>query len=249
MKPYYDHAGITIFNGDCLEVLPRLDVTVDMVLADLPYGTTNCAWDSVIPLEPLWEQYRRLIKPNGALVFTASQPFTSLLVMSNLEWFRYTWVWEKSVGTGFLDVSSKPLKTHEDICVFYPSLPTYNPQMTPARPRKIRRSASAAQYGRHALVTTHNNGEAYPRSIIYAKKELGTQHPTQKPVALFEYLIRTYSNPGDLILDNTCGSGTTLRAAKNLGRRAIGVELSEAYCAVAVQRLQQEVLPMFEAAS
>lgn len=244
MTPYYERNGIAIYQGDCLDVLPCLQPPVDMVLVDLPYGTTQCAWDIVIPFAPMWEQVKRLVKPNAAIVMTGSQPFTSLLVASNLGWFGYEWIWEKSVGTGYLDANRKPLKCHESVLVFYDKPPTYNPIKSPAAARTVKRSRPAGVYGNHKIAVTDNQGEAYPRSILYFSKELGTVHRTQKPLALFSYLIATYTNPGDLVLDFTMGSGTTLEAAKKLGRRAIGIDIDSLCCEQAARRLAQDVLPL-----
>lgn len=247
MDAYYERGGIVLYQGDCLEVMVGLpDASVDMILADLPYGTTNIAWDSAIPLAPLWEQYGRLVKPGGAIVLFAAQPFTSALVMSNPRQYRYSWVWEKDTGTGFLDANRRPLKVHEDVLVFCDQQPPYYPQMEKAeRERGWRRSGPAKQYGKHDRITTYtNNGLSYPRSVLHYKKVRDGLHPTQKPLGLCEYLISTYALPGELVLDNCAGSGTTLRAAKNLQRRAIGIELERQYCEAAVTRLSQEALSL-----
>jgi site-specific DNA-methyltransferase (adenine-specific) len=256
MTPYYEHHGITIYHGDCLDVMPALSDPVDLILADLPYGTTACAWDSVIPLDKLWAQYRRLIKPDGAIVLTATQPFTSVLVMSNLAWFKYCWVWRKTKAANFHNAPNMPLKLHEDICVFSsgtcanrsPRRMVYNPQGVTAveqvwhRPQKYesahRRSRPSDKLRRIVTRT------GFPESVLDFPSVHNPPHPTQKPQALMEYLILTYSNPGDLVLDNTMGRGTTLAAAKKLGRRAIGIEQDATYCDVAIERLQQDVLPL-----
>jgi site-specific DNA-methyltransferase (adenine-specific) len=257
IAPYYNQSGITLYHADCLDVLPTLPAqSVDLVLADLPYGTTACAWDSVISLDRLWAEYRRLITPNGALVFTASQPFTSVLVCSNLAWFRYCWVWEKSIATGFLDADRRPLKAHEDVVVFYASQPTYNPQQWQVGEQFQDRRKTFTFIAHntpvyHALKGLRHkvdDGTRNPLSIISIPSVRMGHHPNEKPLALMEYLIRTYSNPGDLVLDNTMGSGTTPRAAKNLGRRCWGIEQDAGYCAVAARRLAQEVLALEEAA-
>lgn len=248
---FYEHNGIRIYHGDCLEVMAGLPAPVDLLLADWPYGTTACAWDSVIPLQPLWEQCRRLVKPDGAIVLTASQPFTTVLIASNLDMFRYCWVWEKDTPTGFLDANRKPMKAHEDICVFYQRQPTYHPQKWKGQPNHGRsanlvRAVSSIYGGERLQLAPDQTGMKYPRSVVkfpkYAPRE--SLHPAQKPLELMAYLIRTYSNPGDLILDNTMGSGTTLAAAKLLGRRAIGIELEERYCEIAARRLSQEVMEL-----
>ena len=254
MIPYYERGGITIYCGDCLEVMPKLDVTFDAILADLPYGTTACSWDTIIPFEPLWENYKRLVKGNGAVVLFGSQPFTSKLIMSNLEWFKYEWIWDKVNPSGFLNAKFMPLKSHENIVIFGGSKTTYNPQLVP-RPKGAQRKGSVRAtneiaydkgvYGKYLKRNNGFKGEwSNPISLIqintggpWVKKK--QDHPTQKPVALLQYLIRTYTNSGDIILDNTMGSGTTLLAAQNEGRRGVGIELSEEYCKVAVERLKQ----------
>lgn len=208
-----------------------------MILCDLPYGTTACSWDAVIPFEPLWREYRRVTKPNAAIVLTASQPFTTQLISSNLPDFRYSWVWEKEQGVNFLLAKKQPLKVHEDVNVFYRSLPTYNPQMTVGKPYVSGKGTSGDVSSNVIKVQTHNEGTRYPRSIQFFKRETGS-HPTQKPVALMEYLIRTYTNPGDTVLDNTCGSGTTLVAAINTGRNAIGIERDPDYFRIAQERVR-----------
>jgi site-specific DNA-methyltransferase (adenine-specific) len=197
--------------------MPTLAGSVDMILCDLPYGTTACKWDTVIPFEPLWAQYRRLIKRNGAIVLFGSQPFTSALVMSNPAMFRYCWVWEKPSGTGHLDANSRPLKCHEDVCVFFLQQPTYNPQKWRGTPNHSRGLGSIGKphtgvlWGQGKQIESDVSGLKYPRSVIQFDKHTSTEllHPTQKPIALMEYLIRTYTNEGETVLDNTMGSGTT----------------------------------------
>jgi len=230
-------------HGDCLELMRDLpDGSVDMVLCDLPYGTTACSWDSVIPFDALWEQYWRVCKPNAAVVLTASQPFTTSLIGSNMRDFRYSWVWEKTNATGHLTAKKMPMKAHEDIPVFYRLSPTYNPQKTKGHAR-VRKSSTKNRDNEYLGVTipthSYDSTERYPRSIqVFASdKKTSSLHPTQKPVALFEYLIRTYTNPGDLVLDNTAGSGTTAIAAENAGRRWICMERDPDYYAAAVGRV------------
>jgi DNA modification methylase len=240
----------TLYCGDCLEIMSTLpNASVDLILCDLPYGTTACTWDSVIPLASLWNEYRRIAKPSTAIVLTASQPFTSALVMSNPKWFRYCWVWEKPVGTGFLDANRKPLKCHEDICVFYGKQPTYNPQKWKGKPNhtsKTKERKTLSVYaGDHGRVETDLSGMKYPRSVIQFDKHSASErlHPTQKPVALMEYLINTYSNPGDTVLDNTMGSGTTGVAALNTGRTFIGIEQLPEYFTIAQARIVPGQMP------
>jgi len=238
-----DLATIRLMRGDCLELIPGIEAgTVDMVLADPPYGTTACKWDSVIPLEPMWDQLKRVIKPNGAIVMTASQPFTTTLISSNMKMFKYCWVWEKQQGTNPMLAKKQPLKVHEDVCVFYAKQPIYNPQMTKGTTYRGFSSETAKTgevMGRTRSVHRDNpEGSRYPKSIqkFNTERERGG-HPTQKPVALLEYLIRTYTNEGDTVLDFTMGSGTTGVACKNLGRSFIGIELDQDYFDIARKRI------------
>lgn len=250
MKPYYDHANITIYHGDCLDVMPQLD-PVDMILADPPYGTTACAWDTVIPFEPMWKQLKRLIKPNGAIVMTAGQPFTSALIMSNIKMFKYCWVWMKNRGSNLAVVKYQPMKEHEDIAVFGKGRTQYSPIKESRKGSgldRVKYGFNGSNTGkRETMGSIHDARKGhmeeslrFPSSIQKFNTEVGL-HPTQKPVALMEYLIKTYTNSGETILDFTMGSGTTLFAAKNLGCKAIGIELEEEYCEIAVRRLEQEV--------
>ena len=236
---YYRDDSCVIYNGDCLEVMKDIPSgSIDMVLADPPYGTTACKWDSIIPLEPMWEQLKRIIKPNGAIVMTASQPFTTTLIASNMKMFRYDLKWIKSAGTGFYNANRMPLRAHEDILIWYKKLPTYNPQKTAGKPYKVKRgSASDVYVGKDLVVTENVTGDRHPLSWKEFKRDKDKSHPTQKPVALMEYLIKTYTNEGETVLDFTMGSGTTLLAAKNIGRKAIGIELDKAYCDIGVKRL------------
>ena len=236
--------------GDCLEVMPTIpDKSIDMILCDLPYGTTACKWDTVIPFVPLWENYRRLIKDSGAVVLTASQPFTSMLVMSNVKMFKYEWIWEKNKASDFINANYRTMKIHENILVFSPGNAApkctnkmqYNPQGLILKDGvKTRRGSLGigrdrdSQQGQYVSKAT-----SYPTSILKISGESNTIHPTQKPVALFEYLIKTYTNEGDLVLDNCIGSGTTAVACKNLNRHFIGIELSQEYCNIAEKRLSQ----------
>lgn len=221
--------------GDCLELMKDIpDGSVDMVLCDLPYGTTACKWDSVIPFEPLWEQYRRIAKKNAAIVLTASQPFTTALIASNLKGFRYCWVWDKKIsGNPFL-AKRQPMKRHEDVCVFSAKPHAYFPQMVTGKMR--------AKGGGHSklfdvALTSSVNDQYYPSSIIEFSNAKRGVHPTQKPVALMEYMVRTYTNEGDLVLDNCMGSGTTGVACMNTGRRFIGMEMDAGYFAIAQERI------------
>lgn len=246
MNQVFASPQVTLYQGDCLEVMPTLEAkSFDAIICDLPYGTTACPWDTVIPFEPLWQEYRRLIKPNGAIVLFGSQPFTSVLVTSNLEWFRYSTVWKKNVASNFLDANTKPLKIHEDICVFYQTRPTYNPQRTKGSAYVQKRSGfddSGECYGNVKTRTqTINEGWRHPTSVVEFERQVGL-HPTQKPIALLQYLIQTYTNPSDRILDNCAGSGTTLVAARDTGRIAVGIEQDEKYCAIAADRCRQQTI-------
>jgi len=234
----------TIICGDCLEEMKKLPGRcIDMILCDLPYGTTACKWDHVIPFEPLWKEYKRLIKDRGAIVLTASQPFTSALVMSNTQDFKYELVWDKCLPTGFALAKIQPLKQHENILVFGKGKIIYNPQK---EKRPIPRIYNRTQpgYSGSSNLKSHDGKDRVleyyePRSLLTFSNanNKDKQHPTQKPVALFEYLIKTYTNEGDLVLDNCIGSGTTAVAAKRTGRHFIGIELSEEYCEIARKRV------------
>lgn len=234
-----------VLQGDCLELMKNIpDKSVDMILCDLPYGTTACKWDTIILFEPLWEQYRRVIKDNGAIVLTASQPFTSALVMSNIKMFKYEWIWEKTRPTGFFTAKKMPMKIHENILVFYKNQPTYNPEKIKAEESKIdKRKTLNPTYSPYLGVKkerVRDSGMRYPLTIqtFNSVSEKG-QHPTQKPVALFEYLIKTYTNEGDLVLDNCAGSGTTGVACRNTNRNYILMEKEPEYIEIINKRLAQ----------
>ena len=234
--------------GDCLEVMADLPAgSIDLILTDLPYGVTSCRWDSVIPFEPLWAHYKRLLKPRGAVVLTASQPFTSALVMSNPKWFRYCQVWEKTLATNFMWAKKIPQKKHEDIAVFYAKQPTYNPQMQPGSPyaegRTDRRSGQEPCGVTTSRAAIANVGTRYPSSVIrFSNSNHGLVHPTQKPVPLMEYLVKTYSNEGETVLDSCMGSGTTGVACLNTGRNFIGIEKDPGYFAIAQQRTSETLV-------
>ncbi len=238
-----------LIQGDCLEIMAKIpDQCVDMVMTDPPYGTTACKWDSVIPFEPMWEQLKRIIKPNGAIVLMASQPFTSALIMSNVKMFKYCWVWEKSKATGHLNAKKRPLVKHEDIVVFYGKQPIYNPQdlvkkKVPTVSKGNRGSKGAGSSGecynlaQKDAIQVYTN---YPLSIIQHNVDMkATYHPTQKPVALMEYLIKTYTNEGEIVLDFAMGSGTTGSACVNLNRKFIGIELDQTYFEIAKERVRE----------
>lgn len=222
-----------LYEGDCLQCMKEIpDSSVDMILCDLPYGMTQNQWDCYIPLDRLWEQYLRVIKPNGAIVLTSQGVFTARLILSQPKLFKYKWIWEKSKPTNFLNAKKQPLRKHEDICVFYKRQPVYNPQMTPGDPydKGVRKNQLSGSYGDFGPVHVRSEGERYPTDIIYAKtaeSEGPVVHPTQKPVELGRYLIRTYTNPGAVVLDNAFGSGSFLVAALLEGRNFIGVEKNE----------------------
>lgn len=236
---------VKLYCEDCLKILPTLESnSIDMVLVDLPYGTTACKWDSIIPLDNLWGQYNRICKENAAMVFTASQPFTTILAASNIENFRYEWIWEKPQGTNPMNSKVMPLKSHENILVFYRKKPTYNPQMwysTPYSGFSSDVSKIGEVYGKAQSKHRNNpEGSRYPKTVLKFKQEKGL-HPTQKPLALMEYLIQTYTNCGDVVLDNTMGSGTTGVAAVNQRRNFIGIEMNQEYFKVAENRIQPNV--------
>lgn len=226
-----------LFCGDCLDILPTLpDGCVDLVLCDLPYGTTQNKWDSVLPLDVLWREYERVCV--GAVVLTASQPFTSTVVVSKLDWFKYAWVWEKSAATGHLNAKRMPMKLHEDVLVFSKGAAPYNPQGLTPYNKVTRRGGNGSNFGASG-VENFQERTNYPRSIVRFPHEGKAVHPTQKPVALMEYLIRTYTNPGDVVLDNTMGSGTTGVAAINTGRDFIGIEKDPGYFEIAERRIYE----------
>ena len=237
-----------IYNEDCLEGMKRIaDGAVDCIITDLPYGTTACAWDSVIPFEPLWEQFKRVTKPNAAIVLFGSEPFSSALRMSNIGMYRYDWIWKKGERTAnFYDAKRRPLLNHEVISVFYRSLPTYNPQMTKGEPNHGTKSGAVYQkqtLGSNVEYIANTSDDKYPKTIInfereYDKDKLGL-HPTQKPVDLLRYLILTYSNEGDTILDATIGSGTTAVAALMEHRHFIGFETDKEYFDIAQGRIDE----------
>lgn len=234
----------TVIKGDCLEAMKYIaDKSVDMVLCDLPYGTTACKWDVIIPFEPLWEQYKRIVKPNAAIVLTAAQPFTSQLVMSNPKWFKYEWIWHKTMPVGFLNANRKPLNDHEHILIFGEKSSIYNPQYIPCPPRRATGTSKVktelySWYDNPNYVPKEVYDKYYPRTVIsFSNGNNKSKHPTQKPVALFEYLIKTYTNEGDLVLDNCAGSGTSAIAALNTNRNYILIEKEDEYFEVIKERI------------
>lgn len=259
-----------IIKGDCLEVMPNIpDKSIDMILCDLPYGTTQNKWDSVIPLDKLWEEYKRIIKDNGAIVLTSQGIFTAKLILSNEKWFKYKVVWIKSKPTNFLNAKKQPLRKHEDICVFYKKQPTYNPQMAEgtAYDKGVRKDQYTGSYGDFKPKRVKSNGKRYPLDVIgyeekhddfvyckTAESEGKVYHPTQKPIELGQYLIRTYTKEGDIVLDNACGSGSFLVAAAKENRKYIGIEKNEDillhkkepidYIEVSTKRINEIVNPL-----
>lgn len=234
---------IELKNGDCLELMKDIpDGSIDMILCDLPYGTTACKWDAVIPFSPLWENYNRIIKDNGAIVLFSSEPFTSYLIQSAVKIFKYKWIWQKEQGVNPLLAKKQPLNDIEEICVFYKRQCNYTPQFERGEPYKITRDKKArlCEVNSHMFreTTTVNNGIRYPKRVLKFNRETGL-HPTQKPVSLLEYLIKTYTNHGEVVLDNCMGSGSTGVACVNTGRRFIGIELDPGYFAVAEKRIAE----------
>lgn len=236
-----------ILQGDCLDVMKHIpDKSVDMILCDLPYGTTDCKWDTPIDLNLLWIQYKRILKEKGVILLTAQTPFDKVLGCSNLDLLRYEWIWEKTMATGGMNANKMPLKATENILVFYDKLPTYNPKMVKGKPYKRIRTKESIKgvYENNGLREEYlsiNDGFRYPRNIIkISNPNHKSLHPTQKPLALFEYLIRTYSNEGDTVLDNCIGSGTTAIACINTERNFIGIELDEKYCEIARNRISKQ---------
>ena len=239
---------IDLMQGDCLERMKEIaDNSVDLVLTDPPYGTTQCKWDSIIPLEPMWVELKRIIKPNGAIVMTASQPFTTTLIASNMKMFKYCWVWEKNLKTGNLNARRMPMGGHEDVVVFCKGSPTYNPQKrmrTTEIPSGNKKNSKTSVYGSQREDYINRQGDMInPDTVIKNIKcvhnSSGKIHPTQKPVPLMEYLIKTYTNEGETVLDFTMGSGTTGVACKNLNRNFIGIELDETYFDIAKKRIEE----------
>lgn len=249
----------SVNNGNCLELMSDIDdKSIDMILCDLPYGTTACKWDTVIPFEPLWSHYKRIIKDNGAIVLTASQPFTSALVMSNIKMFKYEWIWVKNRVTGFTNAKKRPLKNYEDILIFSNGTPRYFPQDL-IRVDKVVKNSNSVGGDTMGLTVESDQGKRrlrtfgetyiqqytnYPRQTLANVPEgHAREHPTQKPVALFEYLIKTYTNEGELVLDNCAGSGTTAIACLKTNRNYILIEQESKYCEVANRRIAAEFMP------
>lgn len=242
IRPYLDR----IISGDCLDVMPRLPgASIDLVLCDLPYGVTDCPWDKRLPLDRLFAEYKRLLAPRGSIILTATQPFTTDLVNACRSWFRYDLVWDKSAPVGFLNANRMPLRRHESILVFYPRLPVYHPQFTTGRPYRSKAGGekAAGVYKRTRNIPTNNPGRRYPTSVLEFPRETnggGVRrlfHPTQKPVALFEWVVRSYTESGAVVLDNCIGSGTTALACIASSRHFIGIEKDPVFAARAGARI------------
>lgn len=227
--------------GDCLELMKGIpDESIDMILCDLPYGTTRNKWDSIISMDQLWEQYTRLLKVGGVVALFGDEPFSSSLRLSNPKWYRYDWYWTKNKATGFLNANRMPLKRVETISIFYPKLPLYNPQKEIGyKPYTSMTGSKTKNYGKFKSIKTVNDGSRYPTNVLTFNKVSKTIHPTQKPVDLLEYLIKTYTNPNMTVLDNVMGSGSTGVACVNTNRNFIGMELDEDYFKIAKERIEK----------
>jgi site-specific DNA-methyltransferase (adenine-specific) len=255
IKPFYNRDGIILYHGDCLEVMPQLEGPFDAIISDPPFGTTACKWDTIIPFESMWEQYERLVRRNGAIVLFGSQPFTSALVMSNVAWFKYEWIWQKNKCSNFLQANFQPLKRHENILVFSQGHITYTPKNTPMMYNPIMtgvqnsfnkgqgtdtslKSWKARRGNDYTLRSNENDGQ-FPKSIVEFSCDTKSLHPTQKPVELLEYLVKTYTSQGDIVLDNCFGSGTTAIACQNTNRRFVGIEQKLEYIWIAAKRIEE----------
>ncbi len=239
ITPYYQDEWVKIYCGDCLNIMPELpEHSIDMILCDLPYGTTACKWDTIIPFEPLWTQYKRLIKDRGAIVLFGSEPFSSYLRMSNIEWFKYDWIWNKKKGGNIMNLKYQPYKVHEIISIFHDN--HYYPIMGSQKERTGKTYSKGEANGIKNYGDVRVYDKKYPKSILEFSNanQTGKVHPTQKLVSLCEYLIKTYTKANELIFDNCLGSGTTAVAAKNLFRKCIGIELDEHYCEIAAKRCE-----------
>jgi len=236
----YSPSPYRLYQGDCLDIMPTLEAgSIDAVVTDPPYGTTACKWDSVIPFAPMWKGVKHVLKERGACVLFGSQPFTSALVMSNVEWFKYDWIWNKNLPTGFLDAKRRPMNDYETISIFSNGATVYNPQNLTKKKKKKHRKEGTSVYGRFGLNYESSEYGNFPRRVIRFSRVNNTVHPTQKPIALLEYLIKTYTNEGDTVLDFTMGSGTTGVACMNTGRNFIGIELDPDYYAIAQERIEE----------
>ena len=238
--------NLWLMHGNCLDRMKEIpDSSISMILADPPYQMTQNSWDSIIPLDQMWAELKRVIKPNGAIVLFGAQPFTSKLVCSNIEWFKYDWIWRKPKGTGHLNAKKQPMRDKEDVIVFYAKQPTYNPQFGTGKPYKDKackdhasKSSMTESYGGYTNFRNDNEGKRYPKQVLeFGVVERGSIHPTQKPVALLEYLIKTYTNEGETLLDFSHGSGSTGVASLNTGRKYIGIEMDDHYFNISKDRI------------
>jgi len=239
-----DKTPIVLIHGDCMKEMEKIgDKTIDMILCDLPYGVTKNKWDEVLPFKELWEQYKRIIKKNGAIVLFGSQPFTTTMISSNLKMFRYCLVWEKNKFSDFLNAKRKPMKTNEDLCLFYQKQPTYNPQYWYSTPYERHNTQEAVDkqtnYGKFKANAPKSDGRRLPTTVLKFNRVERPKHPTQKPVDLLEWLVKTYSNENEVILDNCMGIGSTGVACKKTNRKFIGIELEEKYYNEAVKRVNE----------
>ncbi|MDR1917231.1 MAG: site-specific DNA-methyltransferase [Synergistaceae bacterium] len=239
--PFFTTKNGQLYLGDCLEIMPEIPTgSVDMILCDLPYGIADCKWDKRIDMDQLWAEYRRVCKSNAAIVLTAQRPFATDLINAARKWFRYEIIWEKSMALGFFNAKKMPLRAHENILVFYRNLPTYNPQMTEGTPYKRNGQGRVPSVYRACdRIFADNKGTRYPRSVQRWAQELQNRHPTAKPQAMFEWLIRTYTYPRETVLDNCVGGGTTAVAAEKLGRRWLAIEKEAEYCEITKRRLEE----------
>lgn len=244
-SPKWDIARVshsTLVNADCFDVFPCIETgSIDAIICDLPYGTTQNKWDSVLPLDKLWSEYKRILKDNGCIVLFGNQPFTTDLIYSNRDWFKYEIIWDKGRASGHLNAKIMPLRKHDNILIFAKKKTTYNPQFTngDAYTRTSKSETCRGNYGKHEDSTIVNDGYRYPTTIFYEPigRQQNKTHPTEKPIGLLEMLIKTYTNEGDTVLDNTMGSGTTNLACLKLNRKSIGIEKEKQYYDVAVRRL------------
>jgi site-specific DNA-methyltransferase (adenine-specific) len=250
MKPYYENENGKLYHGDCFEIMPHLEnKSIDTIISDIPYGTTQCKWDSVINLPLMWYQLCRIKKDKTVIILTAQTPFDKVLGSSNLEMLKYEWIWEKTSATGFLNAKKMPMKAHENVLIFYDKLPNYFPIKTSGHKKKTatKRNENSECYGKAIKTTFYNSTERYPRSVLKFssdKQRTGKMHPTQKPIALMEYFIKTYTKENDIVLDFCSGSSTTAAACENLNRKWIMIEKEEKYCEISAKRIELETKQM-----
>jgi len=239
---------LNLINDDCISAMETIEShSIDLVLTDPPYGTTRCKWDSIINLDDMWNALKRITKPNCPIVLTSAQPFTTMLIASNIDMFKYSWIWEKPHAKGFFNANKRPMVAHEDVLVFYRKQPTYNPQKTSGHKLKQalkKKELVSDVYGNSVRDITYSSTERYPRSVQIFKQDTQKSklHPTQKPLGMMEYFVKTYSNKGDIVLDFTMGSGTTGVAALDTGRKFIGIEKNKDYFEIAEERINLSIL-------